>query len=82
MRSRARSATVQNKINAIGMWNPHSVDIIVIYVRPGVEKEAFRDLMEDVGRSAKYSFMIAGDFNALHEILYTKNKPNGKIQYE
>ena len=57
---------VQDELNALWVRIPNSVDTIAVYVRPGAEREAFRCLMEDVRRRARYPFVMAGDFNARH----------------
>ena len=73
---------VQDELNALMVRIPNIADIIAVYVRPGAEREAFIDYMEDVRRRARYPFVIPGYFNARHRIWCTKNNPNGKTLYD
>ena len=73
---------VQDELNAHWVRILNSVDIVVVYVRPGAEREAFRCFMEDVRWIARYPFVMAGDFNARHKVWCTKNSPNGKTLYD
>ena len=73
---------VQDELNALWVRIPNIVDIVAVYVRPGAAREAFRCIMDDVRRRARYPFFMAGDFNARHNVCCTKNNPNGKTLHD